>query len=138
MELRRDYLRPSTIVRYSIVGLSVAVMYVACLNLLERAQLAPTAVNSALAFIIAVAFQYVAQGAFTFRRPLQDRLQLARFATTVALGFVISTLVVSYLGPRVGLSTFISSLAVVVLLPFFNFAMFIVWVFADKRSGGVQ
>lgn len=132
---RRTKLSIMTAGRYSIVGVSVAGIYVISTVLLERAQLAPPSVNSAAAFLLAVIFQYIAQSSFTFKRPLKNRAQIVRFATTVVAGLGISMLVVSYVGPSAGLSTFVSSLIVTMILPAFNLVVFMLWVFVDRKSG---
>ncbi len=121
----------ATIGRYTIVGVSVAGVYLGMLSLLEIVDFAPSMVNSAIAFVIAVIFQYIAQGAFTFKRALKDSGQIARFATTVTAGLAISTFIVGHAGPSLGYSTLASSFVVVALLPIFNFLMFLFWVFVD-------
>lgn len=122
----------TTLARYGVVGLLVAGIYIVALNLFELAEFAPPVANSAVAFVIAVVFQYVAHSAYTFNRPLKNKMQVARFATTVAVGLIFSSLFVGYIGPTFRLSTFASSVIVVIMLPIFNFILFGLWVFVDK------
>ena len=114
------------------VGVAVAAIYVILLQLFERLAGSHPGWNSATAFAIAVLFQYVGQGTFTFRRPLRDKRQIARFTVTVTVGLAISSFIVGSVGPALGVSTFVSSLAVAALLPIFNFMVFLFWVFVDR------
>lgn len=123
-----------TLPRYAFVGVSVALVYLVAFACLEQASFLPSLWNSAIAFLAAVIVQYVAQGALTFRRPLNDARQVLRFATTVTIGLVLSSLMVGYVGPLIGLSNFAASLVVVIALPVFNFIVFLLWVFVDKAE----
>ncbi len=118
--------------RYGMVGVAVAVIYVVLLQLFEWLAVSQPGWNSATAFVIAVLFQYIGQGTFTFRRPLNDKRQIARFTVTVTVGLAMSSFIVGSVGPALGVSTLVSSLAVAALLPIFNFIVFLLWVFVDR------
>ncbi|MEX0303873.1 MAG: GtrA family protein [Leisingera sp.] len=117
------------ILRFSVVGATVAGLYVLGYSALLGAGMAQPAAN-ALAFAAAVAVQYVLQTAWTFRRPLALPDQMARFACTIAAGFAVSALITGALGPALGWADWLSAAAVTVILPIQNFIIFRLWVYA--------
>ena len=108
------------ILRFSIVGATVAGLYVLAYTALLTAGMAQAPAN-ALAFAGAVAVQYVLQTWWTFRRPLGLPDQMARFACTIAAGFAVSALITGVFGPALGWADWLSAAAVTV---------FRLWVYA--------
>jgi putative flippase GtrA len=121
------------VIRYGLVGAAVALIYIVSFKLLQIADLFPAVINSCLAFLIAVAVQYLGHAAITFRRTVRDGAQAVRFALTVGMGMVLSAIVVGCVGPALGIRDHYSALAVIVIVPFFNFIVFKVWAFAPGR-----
>jgi len=121
------------LLRFALVGLSVAGIYAAGYAGLRWGGLAPWAA-SALAFTIAVIWQYVAQGRFTFGVRTGVDHQAARFAATIGLGLVISTVLVGWVAPAAGLAEGAALVLVIVWLPIQNYLLFRLWVYrrADR------
>ncbi|UWQ64491.1 GtrA family protein [Leisingera caerulea] len=117
------------ILRFSVVGATVAGLYVLAYTALLTAGMAQAPAN-ALAFAGAVAVQYVLQTWWTFRRPLGLPDQMARFACTIAAGFAVSALITGFIGPALGWADWLSAAAVTVILPVQNFIIFRLWVYA--------
>lgn len=121
----------SQILRFSVVGATVAGLYVLGYTALLAAGL-PQAPANALAFAAAVAVQYILQTWWTFRRPLGLPDQMARFACTIAAGFAVSALITGMIGPMLGWADWLSAAAVTVILPVQNFIIFRLWVYAAE------
>ncbi|UWQ55773.1 GtrA family protein [Leisingera caerulea] len=117
------------ILRFSIVGATVAVLYVLGYTALLTAGMVQAPAN-ALAFAGAVAVQYVLQTWWTFRRPLGLPDQMVRFACTIAAGFAVSALITGIIGPALDWADWLSAAAVTVILPVQNFIIFRLWVYA--------
>lgn len=117
------------ILRFSVVGATVAGLYVLAYTALLGAGAGQAAAN-ALAFSGAVAVQYVLQTWWTFRRPLALPDQMARFACTIAAGFAVSALITGVIGPALSWADWLSAAAVTVILPVQNFIIFRLWVYA--------
>lgn len=118
--------------RFSIVGLSVAVVYAVGFVLLRHAGAVPWAA-SALSFAVAVFWQYVAQSRVTFgSRPSFDGQSL-RFAFVIGAGFSVSTLINGWLGPTIGLSEAVTLAVVIIWLPVQNYILFRLWVFRGNH-----
>jgi putative flippase GtrA len=117
------------ILRFSVVGATVAGLYVLGYPALLAAGMAQAPAN-ALAFAAAVAVQYVLQTWWTFRRPLGLPDQMARFTCAIAAGFAVSALITGVIGPALGWADWLSAAAVTVILPVQNFIIFRLWVYA--------
>ncbi|NNE51438.1 MAG: GtrA family protein [Sulfitobacter sp.] len=117
-----------TMVRFALVGVGVAGLYVLAYLVLLHLGVAQALAN-ALAFGLAVAVQYIGQAAFTFDRKLADSWQFLRFSVMIGLGFLTSALVTGWIGPHLGLSDGVSALMVTVILPLQNFILMSLWVF---------
>ncbi|MCF6431571.1 MULTISPECIES: GtrA family protein [unclassified Leisingera] len=117
------------VLRFSIVGATVAGLYVLGYTALLASGLAQASAN-VLAFAVAVAVQYVLQTAWTFRRPLGMPEQMLRFSCTIAAGFAVSALITGVIGPALGWADWLSAAAVTVILPVQNFIIFRLWVYA--------
>jgi putative flippase GtrA len=117
------------LVRFAIVGAVVALAYMAgYLALLALA--VPQPLANAVAFLAAVALQYVGQAGFTFRRPVRDRAQALRFAAMVGLGLMTAAIITGWAGPQLGLSDWMAALAVTLILPVQNYVFMSAWVFS--------
>jgi putative flippase GtrA len=121
-------------VRYAIVGVLVAGIYVVLAVALRMTTPLPAGPASAIAFVCAIVAQYLAHARYTFGRDAADWLQAARFGTTVGLGFVLSTAFVGWLAPRWGICELCALIVVVILLPIVNYLVFLLWVFAGFRE----
>lgn len=121
------------LVRFSIVGLTVAVIYLVLFNLLRTFEM-PHVSASTIAFLAAVFVQYLLQTMWTFKREVRNRKYMSRFGIMVGLGALIAAAITKYIGPIAGLSDFQSSLVVVVVLPVFNFLIMALWVYKDPDA----
>jgi putative flippase GtrA len=121
------------LLRFAIVGVAVALTYV-CLYLTLIAAGVPRFMANGLAFFQAIILQYAAQAAFTFKRQLADQTQIVRFAAMVSLGFISSALITGPIADMTGLADWKAAFAVTVLLPFQNYILLSLWVFAAPAS----
>lgn len=122
---------PAHLIRFAIVGVTVAALYVMLYVGFLSLGLAIWAAN-ALAFGIAVLVQYVGQTAWTFRQQLGKPDQMLRFGCTIAFGFLTSVFLTGGLGPFLGWQDWISASVVAVVLPVQNYVFFRIWVYAER------
>jgi len=122
--------------RFAVVGAGVAAFYVLLYLGFQSIGLGQPLAN-ALAFLMAVTGQYVAQTTWTFRRPLTLPNQISRFVVTISLGLVVSALITGALGPALGWADWVSAAVVTVVLPVQNFLFFRNWVFSET-GGSVE
>ena len=123
----------SIVFRFAVVGTIVAACYVIFyLTLLALGLSQPFA--NIIAFLTAVAIQYVGQALWTFRRPLAIPTQIGRFLGTIGLGLVVSALITGVLGPSFGWSSWVSAVLVTLVLPVQNFIFFRIWVFTETET----
>lgn len=116
--------------RFAVVGAGVAAFYVILyLALLKLGFYQPLA--NIVAFISAVAVQYVAQTIWTFQRYLGVPKQILRFICTVGLGLLVSALITGILGPAMGWPSWVSAVLVTLVLPVQNYIFFRIWVFPE-------
>ena len=120
------------LVRFSVTGVCVAAIYVIAYVLLTGAGMAPFWANL-IAFTLAVAFQYVMQTRWTFRRRLADGLQGMRFVLTIGFGLVFSTVISTFVGPWLGWPPWVAAIIVAVTLPVTNYIVFRFWVYRVGR-----
>lgn len=119
--------------RFALVGTAVAVLYI----LLYAGFMAlgmPQAIANALAFLVAVAVQYLGQAGLTFDAPWRDRTQALRFAAMIGLGLLTSALITGALGPAFGWHALVSAAVVTLVLPIQNFVIMSRWVFSRRRD----
>lgn len=121
------------LLRFSVVGLSVTLVYVGGFGLLRWAGLGP-AMASAIAFAVAIGWQYLAQGRWTFGTRTRDRGTAQRFAGTIGLGFVATTAIVGWAGPAAGLPDAVNVLLATVWVAAQNYVLMRVWVFRAAVS----
>jgi putative flippase GtrA len=125
--------RQSRIIRFAVVGVTVALVYIVLyLTLLAFGM--PQLKANLVAFLLAIVLQYVGQTMWTFRRQLAVPDQLGRFLFTVSLGLLVSGLITGTLGPALGWADWVSAAIVTVVLPVQNYLFFRNWVFSDKNN----
>lgn len=121
------------VLRFALVGVTVAALYVllylACLGLDVARPVA-----NAVAFLLAVGFQYLAQARYTFSASLNDLGQIRRFALMILLGFLTSAVITVLIGPALALPDWLSAVAVTLVLPIQNFILMSRWVFTPAHS----
>lgn len=119
--------------RFAIVGALVALVYVlAYVALLSLGMNQPLA--NAVAFLGAIALQYVGQASFTFGKRINDRGQMVRFFCMTGLGFLTAALVTGIIGPMLEAPNWASAIAVTIILPVQNYIIMTVWVFAQTTK----
>ncbi|MDT8344357.1 MAG: GtrA family protein [Thermohalobaculum sp.] len=127
-------LRIARLVRFALVGVSVALIYYVLFLWLRSADLARV-LASTLAFAVAVAVQYVAQTWWTFGASPARGRYARRFAAMVGTGAILSAVITGILGPAVGASDAVAAAVTVVTLPVFNFVVMSAWVYRDPGPG---
>lgn len=119
--------------RFAIVGALVALIYVLTyVALLSLGMSQPFA--NAIAFLVAIALQYVGQASFTFGKHINDRGQLIRFFCMTGLGFLMAAFITGFIGPMLGASNWAAAVAVTLILPVQNYIIMTVWVFAHATK----
>jgi len=116
--------------RFAVVGASVTATYAAGYAGLRWLGTAPWAA-SALAFAMAIAWQYRAQTAWTFRAPSRAPGRARRFGVTVAAGLVVASAITGWIGPATGLSEAGAVAGVILWVPVQNYLIFRFWVYRD-------
>jgi putative flippase GtrA len=117
------------LVRYVIVGGSVAVLY-ALVYWLAEPQLSAYGAAT-IAFASAIVAQYIGHAKFTFGVPAKNRGQLFRFIVTTCFGYM-TAMSVAWASETYGLGRGPSVVAMLVLIPIVNFLVFVFWVFVKK------
>lgn len=119
--------------RFALVGVAVAGLYVVLYLAFLALSLAQPVANAA-AFLLAIAFQYVAQARFTFAAPLKDAAQITRFTVMITAGLITSALITGWIGPALALPDWAAAVAVTVILPIQNFILMSRWVFTPAQK----
>ncbi|SHK86664.1 Putative flippase GtrA (transmembrane translocase of bactoprenol-linked glucose) [Roseovarius marisflavi] len=127
--------RKGVILRFGVIGVAVAGVYVLLYLALQGLGL-PQAGANALAFGIAVLVQYAGQARFTFGRRMADTAQIVRFGVMIALGFVTSAVITGVIAPQMGLADWLAAVTVTVILPVQNFVLMTLWVFSGQHFQG--
>ncbi len=120
------------LLRFGVVGVTVAALYVLLYAALKTVTVQPIA--NAVAFLIAVAVQYVGQTVFTFRRPLGAPAQIGRFIAMISAGLVMSAILTGAVGPALGWVDWVAAAAVTVILPAQNYLFMKLWVYSAKEA----
>ncbi|WP_413719757.1 GtrA family protein [Silicimonas sp. MF1-12-2] len=117
------------LLRFSTTGGLVALIYVVIyLMLASEAGLGQFQANL-IAFSLAVIFQYIVQTLWTFKASIWSAPQVFRFALTIGLGLLFSSIITSLAGPYFSWPSWLSALVVVVVLPVLNYIIFRFWVY---------
>lgn len=122
-----------TLLRFALVGAAVAALYLLLYAGFLAFGVAQLLAN-ALAFLTAVAVQYLGQAGVTFDAPWRDGAQAGRFGVMIGLGLATSTIITGIIGPSLGLSTPAAAIAVTLVLPVQNFLIMSRWVFARRHD----
>lgn len=122
-----------TFLRFALVGAGVAALYIV-LYLLFLALGLPQMLANAVAFLTAVAVQYVGQAGFAFRAPLRDGPQALRFALMIGLGLITSALLTGMIGPALEMPDWMAAAVVTLVLPVQNYVIMTRWVFTRTRD----
>ena len=125
------------LLRYAIVGGSVAVFYVVLYAILMQLGVTQVVAN-ALAFAAAIVVQYLGQAVFTFRRDWAEPGQALRFAVMIGVGFVASAVITGMVGPAFGMPPWTAAAIAAIWLPIQNFIFMKLWVFAAPTIGQEQ
>jgi putative flippase GtrA len=121
--------RVGTFLRFALVGGLVAMLYIALYLVFLQIGFAQPVAN-ALAFLLAVAVQYVGQAGFTFQSRLNDAPQITRFVLMIGCGLITSAIITGAVGPLLSLPDWAAALAVTLILPLQNYVIMTRWVFA--------
>lgn len=121
-------------IRFAVVGTVVAIVYLFIFLSLRNLGFSPVFASSA-SFLIAVIIQYLGQTAWTFGHSVRKPLHAVRFAVMVALGAMLAAAITGAVAPALGLSDTIAGVAVVLILPIFNFTIMSLWVYCDRSAG---
>lgn len=117
--------------RFAVVGGGVALLYVVLYLALQALGVSQPLANT-VAFLLAVAVQYVGQTVYTFRGKLVVPNQMSRFIGMILVGLLVSNLITGRLGPALGWADWISAVVVTVVLPVQNYLFLKIWVFSEK------
>lgn len=123
----------SNFIRFALVGAGVAALYVVLYGALLALHIAQPLAN-AVAFLTAVAVQYIGQAGFTFDAPWRDMRQAARFGGMICLGLATSAVITGAIGPALDWPAMISAVVVTLVLPIQNYVIMSRWVFARRGS----
>lgn len=126
-----DILKNNEIIRFAVVGTTVALCYVLLYLAFLTIGLSQPLANG-FAFIIAVIVQYIGQTLWTFKRPLALPDQIIRFISAISLGFVVSAAITGYVGPAFGWADWVAPIIVTIILPIQNYLLFKIWVFCEN------
>ena len=121
------------IIRFAAVGVAVAGLYVLLYLAFLSVGLAQ-AIANATAFLLAIAFQYIAQARITFAAPLKNSPQIIRFTAMITAGLITSALITGWIGPAFGVPHWAAAVAVTVILPIQNFLLMSRWVFSPAQK----
>ena len=127
--------RAPFLVRYAIVGGSVAVLYALVYWFAEPRLSAYGAATAA--FIGAIVAQYIGHAKYTFGVPAKNRGQLFRFIVTTAFGYA-AAMSVAWASETYGFGRLPSVIVMLVLIPIVNFLVFVFWVFVQKQPDTVE
>jgi len=120
-------------IRFACVGASVAALYIVLYLLFLHVGWAQWIANG-VAFLLAVAVQYVGQAGITFKARINDRAQVLRFAVMIGLGLLTSAGITGLLAPMMGLADWLAAGIVTLVLPIQNYVILSRWVFAQGST----
>jgi len=125
--------RGGRMIRFACVGASVAALYIVLYLLFLHVGWAQWIANG-VAFLLAVAVQYVGQAGITFKARINDRAQVLRFAVMIGLGLLTSAGITGLLAPMMGLADWLAAGIVTLVLPIQNYVILSRWVFAQGST----
>ncbi|NRB01682.1 MAG: GtrA family protein [Rhodobacteraceae bacterium] len=121
------------ILRYAVVGTSVAIFYVLAYTGLTAVGLSLVVAN-AVAYGMAILVQYAGQAVYTFRRQFFDAAQASRFFVMTLCGYLAAALITSAIAPALGWPHVQAAVIVAVWIPLQNYIFMKIWVFAQKEK----
>jgi putative flippase GtrA len=121
------------LVRFAIVGATVALVYIAAYVALLALGLVQPAAN-AVAFLFAITLQYIGQASFTFGNRIKDRSQIIRFICMTGLGFLTAAFITGWIGPMFSVPNWAAAAAVTIILPIQNYIIMTAWVFSQSSK----
>ena len=114
--------------RFAVTGVFVAAIYFMLFPVMKLLSLS-TGIANMIAFLTAVLVQYLIQSIWTFRRPAKNIHQARKFAVTILIGLIVSSLI-SLVGKEfLLLNDWWVAAIVVTVLPVINYLAFKLWVF---------
>ncbi len=119
--------------RFACVGVAVAGLYIALYALFLWLGIAQIVAN-AVAFLLAVTFQYSAQAGFTFRTSVADTRQFGRFIAMIGCGLITSALITGWIAPSLNIAPVIAAGIVTLVLPVQNYLIMSRWVFKTAQD----
>jgi len=129
--LRRHFL---TLAKFGAIGLLTAALYAVLLVLaVEKASL-PPAVGAALAYVLAVSFNYWAHYYWTYGSDRSHRSAGARYLAVVAIIFVINVAATALLPGWLGVSYWFAQALLGILMAAMTFISLSYWVFSSSGS----
>jgi putative flippase GtrA len=93
---------------------------------------------NALAYLIAISAQYLGQAAYTFGKPINDRIQIGRFVVMTGLGFLTAAAIAGQIGPFFNASNWAAAVTVILILLIQNYVIMTLWVFSkNPKTDGI-
>ena len=117
------------LLKYSLVGVATAAIYFFLYYIIKYLLFGTEVISNALAYLLAVIFQYNFQAKYTFSDIRKQNFRLQKFAIVTFIGYVFSILVTSYLVPSGYFSELIGVILIIFLLPLLNIILMFFWVF---------
>lgn len=128
------------VLRYGVVGLTVAIVYsLAIVLLVVQCHMRDATAASALAFIVVQPLAYLAHRHVTFFDAARDSFQPLRFAVTTTSTFLIAIGGMYVMTDTLGRSYLLGIALNWALIPVINFLIYLLWVFRleNRRRGGI-
>lgn len=128
------------VLRYGVVGLTVAIVYsLAIVLLVAQFHMRDATAASALAFVAVQPLAYLAHRHVTFFDAARDPFQPVRFAATTVSTFLIAIGGMYVVTDMLGRSYLFGIVLNWALIPAVNFLIYLLWVFRleNRRSGGI-
>lgn len=126
--------RIQQIIVFAMLGICVNLIYGALFLTIVWAVPEQRVGASTVAYVTACLFQYVANAKLTFGREVWNVGQALRYGLAVLIGYVVSTLFLTWIVPPLGIPDIVALLIVAVSLPILNFITFSVWVYRSRRD----
>ena len=116
-------------IRFGLVGGLTAFIYFALYFAARWSFGLGSAESSTIAYIAAIAFQYVAHARFTFGKQPANTGQAIRFLINVALGGVLAASIMEFGPALLNVSEFVCGIILIVAMALFNWTLMRLWVY---------
>lgn len=133
--MRRPEFEIRQLATFIVIGLMVNAIYVTFFLLTVWLNFEWRLIASTVAYTIACLFQYAANACLTFSKSIWNRAQILRYMATISLGYVLSTVFLTWISPPLRIPDFLALCAVAVSLPVLNFILFKGWVYKARGKG---